>query len=67
MTKLDRFFMSFWRDEDGASAAEYALLLAVISAGMAAAAGTLGEAIASALNDAADCVNEGLDCTPDES
>jgi len=62
MTKLNRFVVSFLREEDGASAAEYALLLAIISTGMAVAAGTLGEAIASAMNNGADCINDGLDC-----
>ncbi len=56
--------MCFWRDESGATAAEYALLLAIIAAGMAAAAGTLGEAIASAIDNASDCISEGFDCTP---
>ena len=64
MTKSDCFLMCFWRDENGASAAEYALLLAIVAAGMAAAAGTLGEAIASALDNASNCINEGFDCTP---
>ena len=54
----------FWYDEGGASAAEYALLLAVISTGMAAAAGVLGEAIAAAIDNASDCVSEGLNCSP---
>ncbi len=64
MTKSDCFLMCFWRDESGATAAEYALLLAIISAGMAAAAGTMGEAIAAAIDNAANCINEGFDCTP---
>ena len=46
MTKSDCFLASFWRDEAGASAAEYALLLAIISAGMAVTAGTLDPATA---------------------
>ena len=39
-------------DEAGASAAEYALLLAIIGAGIALAAGGLGTAISTALNSA---------------
>lgn len=39
-------------DESGASAAEYALLLAIIGAGIALAAGGLGTAISTALNSA---------------
>ena len=64
MTGSNCFLGRFWRDEDGASAAEYALLLAIIAAGLAASAGILGEAIASALDNASNCINEGLSCTP---
>ena len=41
----------FWRDTDGASAAEYAILLAVIGTVMAVAASQLGEAIGKAQNE----------------
>ena len=64
LTELNCFLGRFWRDEDGASAAEYALLLAIIAAGMAASAGVLGEAIAAALDNASNCINEGFNCTP---
>ena len=60
MTKSIGFLARFLRDEDGAAAAEYALLLAIIAAGLAVAAGTLGTAISNALDNAADCIN-----TPD--
>ena len=63
MTKPIIFLGQFWRDEDGATAAEYALLLAIIAAGMAAAAGVLGEAIAAAMDNASNCINDGIDCT----
>ena len=64
MTKSDCFLASFWRDDAGASAAEYALLLAIISAGMALAAGTLGAAIASAITNGADCIDARFGCGP---
>ena len=64
MTGLNYFLGRFWRDEDGASAAEYALLLAIVAAGLAASAGILGEAIAAALDNASNCINEGFNCTP---
>jgi pilus assembly protein Flp/PilA len=54
----------FWRDEAGAAAAEYALLLAIIAAGIAVAAGTLGSAISNAMENASDCIAEGPDCSP---
>ena len=43
---------SFIRDESGAAAAEYALILAIVGAGIAVAAGNLGSAISSAINTA---------------
>ena len=54
----------FWNDESGAAAAEYALLLALIAAGMAVAAVALGEAVTGALNEATDCINNGPLCNP---
>lgn len=45
-----------WRDESGASAAEYALILAIVGTGIAIAAITLGGEIGGAMNDAADCI-----------
>ena len=36
-----RSFISFLKDESGAAAAEYALILAVVAGGIAVAAGTL--------------------------
>lgn len=58
MRKTGDFLAHFWGDEGGAAAAEYALLLAIIAAGLAVAAGTLGTAISNALDNAADCINE---------
>ncbi len=46
----------FWYDEEGAAAAEYALILAIVGAAIAAAAIYLGGAIATAMNKAADCI-----------
>ena len=43
---------SFLRDESGAAAAEYALILAIVGAGIAIAAGLLGTAISTAINTA---------------
>ncbi len=64
MRKTGNFLAHFWGDEGGAAAAEYALLLAIIAAGLAIAAGTLGSAISNALDNAADCIEEGPNCTP---
>ncbi len=59
MTKPVRFIARFWREEAGGAAAEYALLLAIIAAGLAVAAGTLGSAISNAIDNAADCIEDG--------
>lgn len=56
---MKNFLKNFVRDESGASAAEYALILAIVGTGIAVAAGTLGTAISGALNDAATCINTG--------
>jgi pilus assembly protein Flp/PilA len=64
MTKPVRFIARFWREEAGATAAEYALLLAIIAAGLAVAAGTLGSAISNAMENASNCIAEGPDCSP---
>ena len=43
---------SFIRDESGAAAAEYALILAIVGSGIALAATNLGTAISTAINTA---------------
>jgi len=52
-----RGFIAFLRDESGASAAEYALILAIVGAGIAVAAGALGSAISTAVNKAATTIS----------
>ncbi len=52
-----KFVKSFVMDESGASAAEYALILAIIGTVIAAAAIALGGAIGGALNDAKTCIS----------
>ena len=42
---MTKFLRSFVRDESGAAAAEYALILAIVGAGIAGAAFFLGDAI----------------------
>ena len=64
MTKSVRFLTRFWREESGAAAAEYALLLAIIAAGLAVAAGTLGSSISDAMDNASSCIDAGPDCNP---
>lgn len=52
-----KFFESLLADESGASAAEYALILAIVGTGIALAAFTLGGAIKDAMNTATNCIN----------
>ena len=54
---MRKFVTSFLRDDSGASAAEYALILAIIGAGIAVAAIALGGAISGALDDAKTCIS----------
>ena len=49
-------FVEMLRDEAGASAAEYALILAIVGSGIAVAAWTLGDNISTAMTDAGDCI-----------
>ena len=50
-------FINMLNDQSGASAAEYALILAIVGAGIAVAAFALGGAISSAMDSAASCVS----------
>ena len=49
-------FIRMLKDDKGAAAAEYALILAIVGAGIAAAAFALGEDIANAMGTAGDCM-----------
>ena len=50
-------FIKMLKDESGASAAEYALILAIVGTGIALAAFTLGGSISGAMNEASNCIN----------
>ena len=51
-------FMNMLRDESGASAAEYALILAIIGSVIAIAAIGLSNSIGGAMADASDCIDD---------
>lgn len=53
------FIKSFARDESGASAAEYALILVVIGLGIVAGGIALRGAIGNAMTKASNCINNG--------
>lgn len=49
--------LNFLKDESGASAAEYALILAIVGAGIAAASTRLGTTISTAMDTAGTCIS----------
>lgn len=56
-------FIKMLRDQSGASAAEYALILAIVGTAIALAAVLLGGTIATAMNDASACISSnGTNC-----
>ena len=50
-------FINMLKDNSGASAAEYALILAIVGTAIAAAAIYLGGTIATAMNSAGSCIS----------
>ena len=63
MKEMTQLVAELWRDEDGASAAEYALILAIVTTGIAGSAVALGNAIGNAIDSATSCISTaGSDC-----
>ena len=60
---MTNFLREFFRDEAGAAAAEYALILAIVGSAIAAAAIALGGSIGSALDRASASI-DGIDYDP---
>jgi pilus assembly protein Flp/PilA len=58
---MKTFLKSFFRNESGASAAEYALILAVVGVALGAAALYLSVQVSGAVNNAGNKVAEGCD------
>jgi len=56
-------FVSMLKDQSGASAAEYALILAIVGGAIAIAAVTLGKTIGNSLNQASSCIAAGSSAT----
>ncbi|MBL0769584.1 Flp family type IVb pilin [Sphingopyxis sp. XHP0097] len=54
---MKSFLKDFIRDDSGASAAEYALILAIVGTGIAAAAFALGGSISGAMTTAKTCID----------
>ena len=58
-TDMTTILKNLWADQSGASAAEYALILAIVGTAIAGAAIALGGSIGNAMNDAAACIDAG--------
>ena len=56
-------FMNLMKDQSGASAAEYALILAIVGGAIALAAITLGKTIGNSLKTASNCISKGSSAT----
>ena len=56
-------FINMLKDDSGASAAEYALILAIVGATIAVAAVLLGGTISNAMKRASNCINAGSTAT----
>jgi len=56
-------FINMLKDQSGASAAEYALILAIIGGAIAIAAVTLGGSISNAMKKASNCIAAGSTAT----
>ena len=62
MKKVREFFTDFVKDENGASAAEYALILAIVTTGIAGATIFLGQEINEAITEAGTCISDPATC-----
>ena len=62
MKQFSNSLIRLVRDDSGASAAEYALILAIVGAGIAAASLALGNSISGAMNTAGTCMTNTASC-----
>jgi len=62
-----RIMVRLLKDVRGASAAEYALILAIVGTAIAAAALALGDAISTSMSSAAECIAAAENCPEDGS
>lgn len=59
---MKTFIKSFVNDESGASAAEYALILAIVGSAIAVSALFLGRTVSDAISDAGNCIDSPSTC-----
>ena len=55
-------FINLLKNDSGAAAAEYALILAIVGAAIALAAVALGGAVANSMNKATNCIANTTNC-----
>ena len=56
-------FINMLRDQSGASAAEYALILAIVGGAIALAALALGNAVSKSMGKATNCISTPASCS----
>jgi len=52
------FLVRFWSEESGASAAEYAMIMAIVGTGIAVAALLLGNTIGNSITSYSNCIED---------
>ncbi len=62
--KLQSFITSLLRDESGANAVEYALIMALVAVFIIAAVILMAKEIGNLFNDMANCLANAVGCTP---
>ncbi len=64
MDKMNQFLVRLWNDESGISSVEYVLLLALVGSAIILGASFLGQEVGLQLNETAQCIQDGTNCTP---
>ena len=60
---MRKFMTKLWQDESGISSVEYVLLLALVGSAIILGASFLGSEVGLQLNETAQCIQDGTNCT----
>ncbi len=60
---MRKFMTKLWQDESGISSVEYVLLLALVGSAIILGASFLGQEVGLQLNETAQCIQDGTNCT----
>ncbi len=63
MDSMRQFLVRLWTDESGISSVEYVLLLALVGSAIILGATFLGTEVGLQLNETAQCIQDGTNCT----